>query len=252
MNNNKLKIIQVIHNTYKDRAYEFFKQKKNSNLSEEGKWKEMIYCILAGTQVPVEIARRAQLAILEYKDGNGYIWNIDRLSNKSEEDFKQLEKILRNAGYRYPKTKAKCIMNAAEFFVKNYNGSINEFLASQPDAKLLRSTLIRNIKGIGIKIATHWLRNIGYPLGTIDIHVKRLLEWTGLVELENWPNTMTDKLFIFLERKIEDLARDARLEVNILQYELWLYGRNFCSKNKCKECRAKNFCMKGRKNVLIK
>jgi len=120
MNANKLKIIQVIHNTYKDKVFDFFKQKKKLNLSEEGKWKEMIYCILAGTQVPVEIAKKAQLSVIEHKDENGVIWNMKRLARKSEMNFEKLEYILRSSGYRHSKTKAKCIMNAAEFFVEQY------------------------------------------------------------------------------------------------------------------------------------
>lgn len=247
---NKLKIIKVIHSTYKYKAYEFFRQKKNLVLSKEGKWKELIYCILAGTQVPVETAKKAQLSILEYKDEHGVIWDIKRLAKKSEQDIQKLEYILRNSGYRYPKIKAKCIINGAEFFIKNY-GSIDKFLNSQSDIKLLREKMIKKIKGIGIKIATHWLRNIGYPFGTIDIHVRRLLKWTGLIELEKWTNTMTDKTFMVLEEKIKNLAEKMGLEINVFQYELWLYGRNFCSKNKCKECKANNFCLKG-KDMLSK
>jgi len=55
---------------------------------------------------------------------------------------------------------------------------------------------------------------------------------------------MTDKLFRILEEKIKNSAEESRLDANIIQYELWLYGRNFCSKDECKECKANNFCPK--------
>lgn len=248
----KSKIIQVIREIYDNRANRFFKGRDNPALTEDEKWKELIYCILAGTQILVEIARRAQIAILEYKDSTGYICNMGRLAKKSEDDLETLERILRGVGYRYPRVKAKCIMNAAEYFVKKFNGSINSTLDSESDIRIIRNKFKKSVKGIGIKIATHWLRNIGFNLGTIDIHVRRLLEWTGLVTIKIWPKTMTDKLFIFLEKEIENLAGQNNMDLNVFQYELWLYGRNFCSKNKCMDCKANKFCQRGRKTSTIK
>lgn len=249
MNNDmtdKLKIIRIIRDTYDNRANNFFDGRDSSILTDEEKWKELIYCILAGTQVSVEIAKKAHRAILEYVDNRGHICDMRRLANKSKDDLDLLERILRKAGYRYPRLKAEYMMNAAEYFVREFGGSINLFLNSEADIKQVRNKLKKNVNGVGIKIATHWLRNIGYNLGTIDIHVRRMLEWTGLVSIDAWPKTMTDTLFISLETEIENLAKEAKVNLNVIQYELWLYGRNFCSKNKCMECMANKFCLRGR------
>ena len=241
----KCQIIAEIRKAYDKRAFEFFKEKKFQSLTNTGKWHALIYCILAGTQVPVEIARKAYEAIIAYKDDEGAIADMKRLAKQSKDDLDKLEAIVRGVGYRYPRQKSNCIMQAATYFQMEYGGDINLFLESAKDGRVLRDKLKNRVKGIGIKIATHWLRNIGYELGTIDIHVRRLLEWTKLADIDFWPKSMSERLFRTLEKEIEELASIANVDLNVLQYELWLFGRNYCSKNRCKECPAANVCPKG-------
>ena len=170
--------------------------KENGKKSSEEIFKELCFCILTAN------------------------FNAERcieISEKLEKDFlnlseSKLAEKMRILGYRYPKIRAKYIVEA-----RKYAGSLKNIINSFKDENELREWLVKNVKGIGYKEASHFLRNIGYTnLAIIDFHIIDLLASYGLIEK---PKIVTRRKYL----EIEDLLRKLANELNLNLAELDLY-----------------------------
>jgi len=126
----------------------------------------------------------------------------------------QLIRRLREMGHRFPKTRASYIVAA-----RKYCDSIKDVIASLKDPREIREWLVRNIRGVGLKEASHFLRNIGYSdLTIIDFHILNLLDRYGLIEK---PKTMTKSRYLRIEDELRRLSRDVDLNLAELDLYLW-------------------------------
>ncbi len=126
----------------------------------------------------------------------------------------QLMRRLREMGHRFPRSRASYIIAA-----RRYSDSIKDVIASFNDPKELREWLIKNIPGIGLKEASHFLRNIGYSdLAIIDFHILNLLDRYGIIKK---PKTMTKSRYLQIENELRRLSRDAGLSLAELDLYLW-------------------------------
>ena len=126
----------------------------------------------------------------------------------------QLIKRLREMGYRFPRSRASYIISA-----RKYCDSIKDVIASLNDPREIREWLTKNIRGIGLKEASHFLRNIGYSdLAIIDFHILDLLGRYGLIEK---PKRMTKSRYLRIEDELRRLSRDAGLSLAELDLYLW-------------------------------
>lgn len=83
-----------------------------------------------------------------------------------------------------------------------------------------RTWLAANIKGIGYKEASHFLRNIGFfDFAILDKHVLRLLHENGLIA--KVPTSLTPKGYLAYEKILARLARRVRMEQGALDMYLW-------------------------------
>jgi len=102
-----------------------------------------------------------------------------RIQKKVNNDFfvlslKSLAKRLKDLGYRYPNKRS-------EYIVACRKCSVIEQLAL-PE-KELREWLVKNIKGLGFKESSHFMRNIGFEdVAIIDFHILDLLERYGIIK----------------------------------------------------------------------
>ena len=70
-----------------------------------------------------------------------------------------------------------------------------------------REWLVKNIKGIGYKEASHFLRNIGYKnIAIIDFHILDLLVKNNL--LKEKPKTLTKGKYLEIENILRKLAQN--------------------------------------------
>ncbi|MHA1314092.1 MAG: 8-oxoguanine DNA glycosylase [Candidatus Helarchaeota archaeon] len=200
------------------------KEKSNSR-----KWFELIYCILAGTQIKTTIVQKTFNNLID----NYY--DMLRLENITESPLNliYISNCLRNSGYRFHKTKALVILNAAEFFKKE-NNDINNFLKKYDEYHKIRNELIQ-IKGIGRKIISHWLRNIGFDIPIIDIHIKNLLIRFKIIQkpLRN---------YLEYEKLLIELAGILNRNLIFVDLNLWQFGKDFCGNKNCKNCPFKRTC----------
>lgn len=124
---------------------------------------------------------------------------------------KILARMLKRLGHRYPNKRARYIVEARkhEPFLNNLGSFSNEVE--------LRDWLAKNIKGLGYKEASHFIRNIGYKnIAIVDFHIMDLLFRHGLVDR---PEALTRKKYL----EVEELLRIISEKVNLNLAELDLY-----------------------------
>jgi thermostable 8-oxoguanine DNA glycosylase len=237
-----LEDLKFIYNIYHLKSETLFLNKKELTKSNTGKWNELVYCILAGTQFPVtKLKPIFQKLLDEHYD------IIDLLNIGNNIDHTMiLAKILKEYGYRYHTQKSKVIYNSALFLTKKYNADISLLIKNNnSDYLMIREVIINNIKGIGIKIANHWLRNVGFDLCTIDIHLRRFL--VNLNIANDFPEkAINNSNFILLEQQFHQLSRILEIDLAILQYSIWEYTRDYCVNCKCIYCPLQKRCNKGK------
>ena len=228
----KLEILaQFSFNQYKEEIIsieQYIKKQKSNNR----KWFELIYCILVGTQIKTTLVQKCFNDLIEkhyydlHPDSLNSINSYENLQNK-------IQTTLMDSGYRFHKTKTITIMNAISYF-KKINFDIDTFLQKFNNIDDLRNNLME-IKGIGLKIASHWLRNLGYNLPVIDIHVKNLLYRFGAI-----PNLELD--YKDYERIQNSLSIHLKINPFELDLAFWIFGRENCGKKKCILCKFRGNC----------
>lgn len=124
----------------------------------------------------------------------------------------ELARRLKSLGHRFPNTRANYIGES-----KKYKNSLKDIIASFNGGEELREWLVENIKGLGYKEASHFLRNIGYDnFAIVDFHIIDLLEKYNLIVA---PSTLTKKRYL----KIEDILREIAKMSGLTPAELDLY-----------------------------
>jgi len=200
-------------------AVELFTSKRAALRNEHGAWHELIYCILAGTQVPVETARRAHRSILTELAREIEPCRLASTVGSAE----RIEVVLRAAGYRYPGIKSRAIVAASVWVVDCHGGDLRGALESRGVAELERE-LTRSVSGVGKKIANHWLRNVGLDTCTIDIHLKRLFCELGVLAPPA-DRPLTDGEFERCVSHVRALSMLLKVPIAEAQYALWLAVR---------------------------
>jgi len=126
----------------------------------------------------------------------------------------KLAEKLREAGHRFPRTRAAYITSA-----RKYGESLKSIIESFKDPKELRDWLAKNISGVGLKEASHFLRNIGYTeLAILDFHILDLLARHRIIEK---PKTLTGKRYLQIEGKLREIAK--RVGLNMAELDLYLW-----------------------------
>lgn len=120
----------------------------------------------------------------------------------------ELHKIVRPA--RFFRNKTKWLLEAKKKF-----GAIKAVVRSlsTPDAEK-REWLVKNVKGLGMKAASHFLRNLGArELAIVDVHVLKFLG------AEGHPSSQTE--YLRLEGRFARRAKRMGLSVGELDMLVW-------------------------------
>ncbi|MEM4834898.1 MAG: N-glycosylase/DNA lyase, partial [Ferroplasma sp.] len=141
-----------------ERIIDFINMGKSRN---DSLFIELSFCILTAN-TSAEMGIRTQRIILD-----GFI----------EYSREQLSEELKKAKYRFYNKRADYIVNA-RFIRKNLKK-----LISTMDHFTLREYLVNNVKGLGYKEASHFLRNIGiFDFAILDKHIIQLLMDYGYIK----------------------------------------------------------------------
>ncbi|MFA5953826.1 MAG: N-glycosylase/DNA lyase [Candidatus Pacearchaeota archaeon] len=144
-----------------------------------------------------------------------------KIQNQLKNDFlnsseKELSKKLKELGHRFPNTRAKYIIQA-----RGYKENLKQILYEIKDEFLTREWIVKNIKGLGMKESSHFLRNIGYKnLAIIDFHIIDLLVKYNLIEKPQ-NKSLTPKKYIEIENVLKEISKSSNLSLGELDLYLW-------------------------------
>jgi N-glycosylase/DNA lyase len=121
----------------------------------------------------------------------------------------------KDAYIRFHRTKARHLCAAKEQFP-----AIRERLSGAGGSAELRAWLVANVKGLGWKEASHFLRNIGHKnLAILDRHILKNLVRAGAIR--SLPATLTPKKYLAIERAFARFAASAGISMDELDLLFW-------------------------------
>ena len=128
------------------------------------------------------------------------------------------EPILRNRStyIRFHKTKSKHLLKLKDEFPV----VLQSITRDLPPAEL-REWLVRNVKGLGYKEATHFLRNVGRNggLAILDRHILRNLKRYGAIR--SLPRALSRKRYLSIERQFMRFADRSGIPLDELDLLFW-------------------------------
>ena len=167
-----------------------FKSKKTN----DSWFSEMCFCILTSNSKAI-----TAIAIQNELGAKGF-------KTKTQ---KQISSCIRRNKHRFHNNKSKFIL-AARPHIK-----IRDIILKEEDP---REWLFANIKGLGWKESSHFLRNVGYEnYAILDRHILNLMLETSMIKER--PKSLTEKHYKDIESKFQILAN----KLNMTSAELDLY-----------------------------
>ena len=122
---------------------------------------------------------------------------------------------------RFRNNKARYIVEARDKFTKGDKFKMREILFSQGNVLKIREWLVKNIKGIGYKEASHFLRNTGFgeEIAILDRHILKNMIISGI--LSEKPKTLTPAIYIEIEKKLIDFSKKIKIPADHLDFVWW-------------------------------
>lgn len=159
---------------------------------------ELCFCLLTANydaQKAINIQNKIQNGFIEYPE------------IKLSDELKKL-------GYRFPNVRSKYIMEA-----RRHKESLKKVICSCETDNGRRQWFAENVKGLGYKEASHFLRNIGHPgCAIIDFHIIDILVRHKIIKR---PKTITKKVYLEIEKELSILAYKLKLSLAELDLYLW-------------------------------
>ena len=170
---------------------------------DEKIFEELCFCILTANT-----SAKAGIKSIEYLKPILLTGNTQQLANA-----------LISSGYRFPNKRAEYIITARNFLQKELNFKIKEKILSFKDKESLRLYIINNIKGLGPKESSHFLRNVGYNnIAILDKHIINVLSEHNIIER---PKNLNKQRYLDIEKRLEELAKATSLSLGELDLYLW-------------------------------
>ena len=180
----------------KKRLDEFSKIKNKEDI-----FYELCFCLLT----PQSNAFKCDDAIRELKKIDFYKKNINKNKIKNilidkTRFYKNKSNYLINSKYKYE------IINKKIYRLKNNND--------------MRDFLIKNIKGLGLKEASHFLRNIGIEnFAILDRHILRNL--FKLKVINEIPETLNKNKYLEIEKRFYNFSKKIKIPLDELDLLFW-------------------------------
>lgn len=200
-----MKEITQLKKIYKNKKKEILsriKEFKQINTQDKEKiFCEMCFCLLT----PQSKAKKCWNAI-------GTLQKTNLVFNGN---INEIQKCL--TGVRFHKNKSSYIVNARKIFpeiIKMINDNSN-------NPVFFREYLVKNVKGLGYKEASHFLRNIGLGknLAILDRHIlKNLLKYKVITHI---PKSLTKKIYLDIEKKMLAFSKQIKIPIEHLDLLFW-------------------------------
>jgi len=175
------------------------------NESEENLFSELAFCLLT----PQSKAKMCWDSICTLKENNALI-------NGSEEEV--LDCLY---GVRFKYKKSKYIVEVRELFKVDGKISVKKIIENGGTPFEIREWLVENVKGMGHKEASHFLRNVGKgrDLAILDRHILKNMKLIGVIE--NIPDSMPPKKYLELEGILREFSSEVGIPMDHLDIVLW-------------------------------
>lgn len=166
---------------------------------------ELVFCLLT----PMSRARSCDSAVKDLMKGG--------LLMKGDQD--DIAKVI--AGVRFPENKARFIVEARELFTSPGGYDLEKMIHHGTSARTLREWFVKNVKGLGYKESSHFLRNvgIGFDLAILDRHILRNLWRQGVIK--EIPQSLTKKQYLDTEKKMRKFSSKIGIEMGALDLLFW-------------------------------
>ena len=173
--------------------------------SEEEIFAELCFCLLT----PQSSAKTCWDAVTRLRERS-------LLLKGSQQD---IEPVLNSV--RFNDTKARYIVEARALFSKDVALLIKPQITSFCNPYELREWLVENVKGLGYKEASHFLRNIGLgeEFAILDRHILRNL--AQLKVIPEVPATLTKKRYLEIEERVRRFSKEIGIPMADLDLLLW-------------------------------
>lgn len=228
--NKKKEIMNLVLDEYSKLELRYHRNKKWIDMSEDELWQELCLCILS-SNVPYELA----LSAFHHLKKKGYL-RLELLKKESISKKIITDELSRpvylpkkkDGGYRkyrFPKTRARNIIQAAKVIAREEDWIKKVLLRSNSEGKV-RGLLVSEISGIGLKEASHFLRNIKYSknLAIVDSHVVSFLQQID-AGTQRKTKTMTRNTYFELENQIQEICSEYKLDLSIFDMAIWHFMR---------------------------
>ena len=175
------------------------------NASEEVIFEELVFCIFtAGTSA---------------KMGLSALSAVRSILPRASED--ELRAKLRGV-YRFPNVRSKHVIHTRDYLAREYGLRLRSLLLSFEDPVERRDffALHKDIKGLGFKEASHFLRNVGFRgYAILDKHILQCLFELGITESARAPHSRSK--YIEIENKFKRFSKRNRFDFDEMDLFLW-------------------------------
>jgi N-glycosylase/DNA lyase len=124
-------------------------------------------------------------------------------------------------GARFIHKKSAYIVEARQKFLRDRTVSLKSIISRINDGHEAREWLVQNVKGIGYKEASHFLRNVGFEqnLAILDRHILKSLQ--SLRVIEEIPGSLSRKSYFDIEKKMMEFSEAVQIPMSYLDLVMW-------------------------------
>lgn len=163
---------------------------------------ELVYCLLTA----YSSAERSQLCV-------DALNNCNLILNGSVEEVAET---LRSEGHRFADRRAEYIIAAREL-APTLKSTVRGF----EKTKEAREWLVKKVKGLGWKEASHFLRNVGYlDVAILDRHILSNMTEYGLID-ENGRKGLSKRRYLEYECVLKKVADSIDIPLGKMDLYLW-------------------------------
>ncbi|HZY46511.1 MAG TPA: N-glycosylase/DNA lyase [Candidatus Bathyarchaeia archaeon] len=173
--------------------------------NDEDVFAELCFCLLT----PQSSAKTCWAAVSRLKERSLL------LKGESKEIQPELNDV------RFGDSKAKYIVGARGLFTKDGKLYLKSLLSSFVNPFELREWMVENVKGLGYKEASHFLRNVGLgeEFAILDRHILRNLK--RLEVISEIPVSITKKRYLEIEEKLRRFSKEIGIPLADLDLLFW-------------------------------
>lgn len=181
---------------------------------------DIFYMLMFCLCVPQSRAIKAEEAIEVLREQNFYTKSFS---------LDQVVKIL-TGRVRFQSTKSKRLLEAKDSFANFWTILLTQYAAfkiafndkvhMESDLQRTRRVLIRIVNGMGMKLASHFMRNVGMSgLAILDVHVIDGLKKRDVISIDKLGPSQAE--YLDIENKMREYAQQVNIALDELDLLLW-------------------------------